>query len=202
MEKWQTTSSKTLVDDRWLKLRVDSCVTPEGGAVPTYYVFEYSDWANCVVIDADNELIMIRQYRHGINDFVSEFVSGGIEKDDPSNEDAIKRELEEEIGYVGGKIYRTGVCYPNPASHTNKVHSFLAVGGSCSKEQQLEAGESLTIEKRTLDSVLKSLENPDSGEIYQSLHITSLFFALNFIRNSSLDSLQELKKELKDRALA
>jgi len=68
MEKWQTTSSKTLVNDKWLKLRVDSCVTPAGGIVPTYYVLEYGPWANCVVIDTDNNLIMIRQYRHGIDE--------------------------------------------------------------------------------------------------------------------------------------
>src|SRR6266536_6547249 len=153
MEKWKTTSSKTIVDDKWLKLRVDSCVTPAGGVVPAYYVLEYGDWANCVVLDADNELIMIRQYRHGIDDFVLEFVAGGVEKDDSSHEEGIKRELEEEIGYVGGQIYQTGISYPNPGSQTNKVYSFLAVGGSCSNKQQLEDGESLFVEKKSLEEI-------------------------------------------------
>jgi hypothetical protein len=53
MQKWHTTSSKTLVDDKWLKLRVDSCITPAGGKVDAYYVLEPIDWANCVVIDSE-----------------------------------------------------------------------------------------------------------------------------------------------------
>lgn len=196
MEKWKTTSSKTIVDDKWLKLRVDSCVTPTGGTVPTYYVLEYGDWANCVVIDSDNQLIMIRQYRHGIDDFVSEFAAGGIENDDPSPVEAMKRELAEELGYIGGEIYETGVSYPNPGSQTNKVYSFLALGGSCSKAQQLEEGESLGIEKRTLEEVLSDIGDQNSGVIYQSMHITALFFALRFIKNSSLASMQKLRKNL------
>ncbi len=196
MEKWKTTSTKTIVDDKWLRLRADSCVTPAGGVVDTYYVSEYNDWANCVVIDSENNLIMVRHYRYPINDFLLEFVSGGIEKHDPSPTVGIKRELEEEIGYVGGEIYQTGVSYPNPGSQTNKVYSFLAIGGNCSQEQQLEAGESLVIEKIALNKLIESMENPEPGVMYQSMHITSLFFALSFIRRSPLSSLQELRKAL------
>jgi 8-oxo-dGTP pyrophosphatase MutT (NUDIX family) len=182
-KKWKTISSKTLVDDRWLKLRVDSCVTPSGGRVDTYY-------------DTDNNLIMIRQYRHGVDDFVSEFVAGGIEKDDPSHEQGIRRELEEEIGYIGGEIYQTGVSYPNPGLQTNKVYSFLAIGGGCSQEPQLEAGESLAVEKIPFSDLISGIENPAPGVIYQAMHIVSFYAALNFIKHSHLDSLKELKEKL------
>lgn len=194
MQKWQITSSRTLINDKWLKLRVDSCVTPAGGKVDTYYVMEPNDWANCVVIDSDNNLIMVRHYRHAIKDFLLEFVSGGIEKDDPSPVVGIKRELEEEIGYVGGEIYQTGISYPNPGLQTNKVYSFLAIGGKCSKEPQLEAGESLSVEKIPLFKLIESIENPGSGVTYQAMHIVSLYAALNFIKKSSLESLQDIQK--------
>jgi 8-oxo-dGTP pyrophosphatase MutT (NUDIX family) len=169
VEKWKTTSSKPLINDNYLKLRVDSCVTPAGGVVPAYYVLEYGPWANCVVIDADNNLIMIRQYRHPIDDFVQEFVAGFIEPADPSPQDGIKRELEEEIGYTGGHIYQTGISYANPGNQTNKIYSFLAVGGNCSKDQQLEAGETIAIEKVPLDELLKKSRRPEFGR-YLSKH--------------------------------
>jgi ADP-ribose pyrophosphatase len=196
MQKWQTTSSKTLVDDKWLKLRVDSCATPTGGKVDAYYVLEPNDWANCVVIDADGNLIMVRHYRHPIQDFLLEFVSGNLEKDDPSPADGIKRELAEEIGYVGGEVYQTGVSYPNPGLQTNKVYSFLAIGGKCSQDPQLEAGETLSIEKIPLAKLIQSIENPEPDVIYQAMHIVSLYAALSFINKSSLDSLQDIKKHL------
>jgi ADP-ribose pyrophosphatase len=199
MEKWQIASSKTLVRDKYLTIRVDTCIAPTGGTVDPYYVFEYGNWANCVVFDKNGDLIMIRQYRHGINDFVSEIVAGGLEKDDPSPEAGIRRELEEEIGYVGGSIYQTGISYPNPGSQTNKVYSFLAVGGECSKEPSHEVGESITIEKHSLGEVMDNLGNLNSGIIYQSMHITSLFSALIFIKSSSLKPLQELMTKLSER---
>ena len=90
------------------------------------------------MLDANNDVIMVRHYRHGIDDFVLETVSGGIEKDDLSPVAGIRRELVEEIGYTRGQIYQTGVSYPNPASQTNKLYSFIAVGGSCNTEQKLE----------------------------------------------------------------
>jgi ADP-ribose pyrophosphatase len=196
MEKWKTTSSKTIVDDKWLKLRADSCITPAGGIVETYYVAELPTWANCVVFDPKNNLIMVRHYRHGIGDYLLEFIRGAIDKSDKSPMDGMKRELEEEVGYVGDEIYQTGVSYANPGFQNNKVYSFLAIGGDCMKEQQLEAGESLSIEKISLPELIQSVENPGTGANYQSLHVTSLFFAISFIKNSSLDSLQKLKAQL------
>lgn len=129
MKKWQTTDSKILVEDRWIKLRADTCITPEGHTIAPFYVLEYSDWANCFVLDDNNDVIMVKHYRHGIDDFVLELVSGGIEKDDHSRIEGMRRELAEEIGYTGGEMYQTGISYPNPANQTNKVYSFIAIGG-------------------------------------------------------------------------
>lgn len=196
MEKWQTTNTKYIVKDRWLKLRADECLTPDGHTVSDFYVLEYPDWANCVVIDSSNQLIMIRQYRHGIDDFVPEFVAGVMDESDANHEETIKRELEEELGYTGGQVFQTGVSYPNPSSQTNKVYSFLAVGGECSTEQRLEASETLTVERLPLVEVIKNLSGPDSGVTYQSMHIASLFFALNFINHSSLEALKDIRRSL------
>lgn len=82
------------------------------------------------MIDDDNNIIMAKHYRHGVDEFVLELVSGGIEESDDSPTEGMRRELAEEIGYTGGDIYRTGISYPNPSSQTNKLHSFIAIGGS------------------------------------------------------------------------
>lgn len=95
---------------------------------------------------------MVLHYRHGIDEYLPESVSGGLEGHDISPEVGIKRELEEELGYTGGEIHHIGTNYPNPANHTNKVHSFIAVGGSCSQAQKLEKGEDLHIMKIRLKS--------------------------------------------------
>jgi 8-oxo-dGTP pyrophosphatase MutT (NUDIX family) len=190
---WTIDSSKYIVDDRFLKLRLDSCTTPQGGKVGTYYVLEYkNDWVNCLAIDTDDNVVMLKHYRHGIRKYVSEFIGGGIESDDASPEAAARRELEEEAGYAGGRLYHVGTGYPNPANHTNKVHTFLAVGGTIASDQNLEAGETIMVEKIPFQTVIEQMRAPDA--IYPSIYIAAMFYVANFIRASSDPTLQHLKK--------
>ena len=63
---WKTTASKYVVNDRWLKLRADTCLTPDGDVLDPWYVLEYPDWVNCVVVDAEDDIILLHHYRHGV----------------------------------------------------------------------------------------------------------------------------------------
>ena len=189
---WTIDNSEYIVNDRFLKLRRDSCTTPQGGKVGTYYVLELGDWVNCIAIDGDDNVMMLRHYRHGVQKYIMEFIGGGMEKTDTSPEFAAKRELEEEAGYTGGTLHHAGTSYPNPANHTNQVHTFLAVGGEVSQEQDLEVGETITVEKIPFKTVIEEMSKPDS--IYPAIYITALFHVMNFIRTSNDPTLEHLKK--------
>ncbi len=189
---WTIDKSEYVVNDRFMKLRVDSCTTPQGGKVDTYYVLEYEDWVNCVAIDEGNNVVMLRHYRHGVKKYLSEFIGGGIEPEDASPEAAARRELEEEAGYTGGTLYHVGTGYPNPANHTNRVHTFLAIGGKIDREQNLEVGETITVEKIPFQALLEQMRAPDA--VYPSIYIAAMFYVTNFIRASSDPALRHLKK--------
>lgn len=105
--------------------------------------------------------------------YLSELIGGGIEAEDASPENAIRRELQEEAGYTGGRLYQVGVCYPNAANHTNKVHAFLAVGGTIDRDQNLEVGESIIVEKIPFEVVLESMRSPES--MYSSIYMQRCF---------------------------
>lgn len=180
LPKWRTTSSTYLVNDRWMKLRADTCVTPDGHEISPFYVMEYGEWVNCVVLSDDNEVTMLRHYRHGIDDYVLEIVSGGVDPNE-APEAAMRRELEEEIGLRGAAIHPTGVCYANPSNQTNKTHCFIALGGTFDGKQLDEPGADFQIVKMPLDELTRFIE--DQGEVMQSLHLTSIFFALNYLKN-------------------
>lgn len=195
LEKWKTTGTEYLVREDFLKLRVDSCLTPAGHWIERQYVIEFKDWANCFVIDETGDVVAVRHYRHGAEDYILELVSGTLEAGETPI-DGMRRELEEELGYVGGEIYPTGVGYANPATQNNKVYSFIAVGGRCSMPQQLEPGETLFIERYPFFQFVDIVRNQNSGAIYQSMHMGAVFFALNFIMKTSLESLQEFKAAL------
>lgn len=189
---WTIDSSEYIVDDRFLKLRADTCTTPQGGKVDRYYVLELDDWVNCIAIDEDDNVVMLRHYRHGVQKYLMEFIGGVIEATDASPETAAKRELEEETGYTGGMFYHVGTGYPNPANHTNRVHTFLAVGGKIDREQNLEVGESIIVEKIPFKTAIEHMSAPDA--VYPCIYIAALFYVMNFIRASSDPGLQHLKK--------
>jgi 8-oxo-dGTP pyrophosphatase MutT (NUDIX family) len=135
---------------------------------------------------------MLRHYRHGVQKYLLEFIGGGIEPTDTSPEAAAKREAQEEAGYSGGTFYHVGTGYPNPANHTNRVHTFLAVGGKIDHGQNLEVGETIIVEKVPFKTVIEQMSAP--AAIYPTLYIAALFYAVNYIRASPDPALEHLKK--------
>lgn len=196
LPKWKTNNSEYLVNDRWITLRADSCTTPNGHTIEPYYVLEFPDWATCFVIDENLDVLMINNYRHGAGGYVTEFVSGVIETSDTSELVGMRRELEEEIGYTGGQIHKVGVSYTNPANQTNKLHSFFAFGGSVTQEHQREKGETMETVRIPLREAIAMLQDTNSGKYYQSFHLATLSMTLNFIKQSDIAELQEIKDVL------
>lgn len=184
LPKWRTTESKYLVNNKWLKLRADTCIVPDGRTIQDWYVLEYPEWINCLAIDQNDNVILLRHYRQGAGEYVAEIVSGTVDGDD-SPEAAIAKELQEEIGYQGGELYKTGVVYANPSNQNNKVHTFLAVGGACTGKKVDELGANFVAETVPFKKFVAQVSDPNNTVLYQSLHVASIFFALNFIRSGA-----------------
>lgn len=180
LKKWGTKSSTYLVHDRWMKLRADTCITLTGHEISPFYVMEYGDWVNCLVLSEDNEVTLLRHYRHGIDDYVLEIVGGGA-ADGEAPEAAVRRELEEELGLRDAAIHLTGTCYANPSNQTNKTHCFIALGGTFDGKLEDEPGADFQVVKMPLDGLMNIIES--QSEVMQSLHLTSIFFALNFLKH-------------------
>ncbi|POY35857.1 DNA mismatch repair protein MutT [Solitalea longa] len=172
---WQKLSSEYLVKDQWATLRADSCRMPNGKIIEPYYVLEYADWVNAVALTENNEVIMIRQYRHGAEQTMLEIVGGVIDDTDSSPEETVRRELLEETGYEFTSIEATVTLYPNPSTSSNKVYSFLAKGGKKVQGQVLDHSEEILVELISLEELKRLvLEN----KIPQAMHSSAIFYAL------------------------
>lgn len=122
---WRVLASRHVVADRWIRVRADHCQTAEGVDIDPFYVLEYPDWVQIVAISPQQEVLLIRQYRHGVGQTSLELPAGAVDAADPNVLAAAERELLEETGCKGraGRVVHCSAV--NPANHTNRLHTVL-----------------------------------------------------------------------------
>jgi len=171
---WDVKSSKIILEDRWIKVRVDECVTSSGIVISPYYVLEYPDWVHMVVVDDKKQVLITEQYRHGLKRASFELPCGTQEKKDKNPLEAAKRELLEEAGFIGNFIL-AGQVSPNPATHTNIIYTFLVTNPVRKIQPHDDPSEVLNFKFININQVFELI---DKGEFQQALHISSLILGL------------------------
>lgn len=178
--KWTTLKSKQVLKDKWISLRGDTCKMPNGKIIEPYYILEYPTWVNVVALTKEKEVILIRQYRHGLQKTIIEIPSGNMDESDNSPLEAIKRELLEETGYSSDNIIETCRLSSNPSNHNNLTYCYLALDCYLATNQKLDDTEQLEIILKPLDEVIKMLNNQ---EFFQALNVSSLYYAIKYLEN-------------------
>jgi len=120
----KTLSSQLVFDGRAVKLRVDA-VQMADGRQTTREIVEHSDCIAVVAIDADNNALLVKQFRKPVEKELLEIPAGGINPgEDP--EAAVQRELREETGYLPQKLERLGGFYSAPGYCSEYLYLYLA----------------------------------------------------------------------------
>jgi len=74
----KTLSSQLIYDGRAVKLRVDTVEMP-GGRQTTREIVEHSDCIAIIAIDADNNVLLVKQFRKPVEEELLEIPAGGID---------------------------------------------------------------------------------------------------------------------------
>lgn len=173
---WQVKSSIHLLRDRWLKVRADTCVTAEGVEIAPYYVLEYPDWVEVVALDAEDNIYLVQQYRHGLGVVALELPGGAVDANDASPVEAAARELREETGLSAADWDYVGSLAPNPATHTNLCHIVLARNVELSAKPADDPTERIRLIRMPIRQAIGlALE----GKMIQVIHVAALTLALH-----------------------
>ncbi|MBE9606839.1 NUDIX hydrolase [Acetobacteraceae bacterium H6797] len=173
---WEVLDSQQLFKDRWLNVKAEKVRTARGHVLDPYYVLSYADWVQVVALTPADELILVRQYRHGAQRNTLELPAGAME---PGESDAVaagRREFIEETGFDAADWQLVSTLHPNTATHRNRCHTVLALGAFPAGEQKQDPGEDIQVQPMPLAEVLAGL---GKGLLPQAMHVSALLLALS-----------------------
>jgi ADP-ribose pyrophosphatase len=128
------------------------------------------------------EVILIKQYRHAIREFIWEIPAGTLgPRESPIN--CAKRELVEEIGYSADGWQQLGTITPLPGCSNERIHIFLA-SDLRPAEQHLDEDEMISVKALKFDKALKMIS---TGEISDGKTISGLFLAFNWLKKNKAE---------------
>jgi len=123
---WQVLDEEHLQHCKVFDVHRATMRSPLTGEPHPFYRIESPAWVNVVALTPAEELVMVRQFRHGSRQVTLE-IPGGIVDPGESPAIAAERELLEETGYRAGRLEDLGSINPNPALFTNRVHMQVAL---------------------------------------------------------------------------
>ena len=170
-EPWKIISTKHDKSYRVFSLRTDRACSPRTGRDHDFFILESSSWVNIIPLTPENDIILVRQYRHGIRDITLEMPGGLVEPDDTPL-DAAVRELYEETGYKASEMILLGSVHPNPAIQNNKCFTFLAKDVFPAGTQEQDEKEDIEIVIRPFSEIPHLIQE---GEITHSLVLAGLY---------------------------
>ena len=168
-----TVESHLAYQGRVVTLRVDKVRLPNG-SLGTREVVEHSECVCIVPVDADGNVVLVRQYRKPAQTSLLEIPAGNIE-DGEAPEEAAQRELQEETGCTAGNLRHLASFWTTPGFCTELMHAYLATDLRRSTAREPDEDEDIEVVTTPLERIPQMIR---SAEIKDAKSIASLLIAL------------------------
>ena len=173
LEPWKILTRERVHHSPVFDIYIEKAVCPRNGKAGNFHIIDCPrSWVNIAAVTKRDELVMVRQYRHGSKKFELETPGGCIEKgEDPLT--AGIRELREETGYIGENARIIGKVSPNPALQGNYCYAMFVENVEKTTDTEFDDGEDIFT---TRIPYAKVKELVLSGEINHGLVLNTLMF--------------------------
>jgi ADP-ribose diphosphatase len=173
LQPWQRLDSETIYTCRIFSLQKNRNRSPRDGRAHDFFVLESGDWVNIIPVTPEDQVVLIHQYRHGVEEFTLEIPGGMVDSHDPSPLHAARREMQEETGYDSDDVIPLGAIHPNPAIQGNRCHTFLARNVEKRFDTQFDTTEETEV---ILVPRVQLPELVQQGKITHALVVTAFYW--------------------------
>ena len=171
MEPEKKISSEPVFDGKIVRIHVDTVNLPNGREA-IREVVEHEPAVVVVPIDAEDNVILVRQHRYPVGHALLE-APAGIVEDSESPNDCAQRELQEEVGYLSRNLRPLGGFWTTPGFCTEYMYAYLAKDLVVSNLEPDE-DEIIQVEKVPLSRIPQLIR---FGEIEDAKTIAALLMA-------------------------
>lgn len=175
MPAFELLRSEILMKGRAFTIRRDYLKTPDGRETKLEIV-EHGGSVVIVPLDADGNLLFVRQYRHAAGMDMLELPAGTRDGDEPF-EDCAAREIREETGMEAGTLKHVGSFYLAPGYSTEYMGVFLATDLN-HNPLKADDDEFLSVEKIPVKEALGMAER---GEMPDAKSLAALLMARSYL---------------------
>jgi 8-oxo-dGTP pyrophosphatase MutT (NUDIX family) len=175
VQKWQILDSTLVLDNPWCRVKQDRVLLPNGTIIEDYFVNLRSEIVLVFPLTVNQDVIFVRQYRHGVEEILLELPAGSFEPQTETSIAAAQRELREETGYVASELIPLAQIYDNPVKDKTRLHLFLAPNVEPTGQQEWDITEAIEV---VLIPLLEVKTKILTGEIQVAGSIAALFLGL------------------------
>jgi len=172
---WQVLEESDVSPSKWFPILQHKVKLPNGTIIDDYFFSPIGNVVMVLPLTADGNFILVKQYKHGLQDIFLE-LPGGMQQKGKSIEASAIAELEEETGIKVAidRLISLGKIANNPTKTNQITYGFLVRDAEFNSVQRLDTTEQ--IELITI-SPTEAIELIKDGSIRTSDTVALIFKA-------------------------